>query len=61
MSNEMVDISERFQDPIHGLNFLEDKKILDKSTCYDPDPEKINKILKHAVSKKYLLGAIQKC
>lgn len=49
MTDEVVPREERFASPVDALTVLNEARILDKASCYDPDSEEISKILKHAV------------
>ena len=50
MTDEVVPREDRFSNPVDALTVLNEARILDKATCYDPDSEDISKLLKHAVS-----------
>lgn len=39
-----------FLHPVDAINHVADNQLLEKMACYNPEPEQVNKLLKHVVS-----------
>ncbi len=54
MTNDLTgNVKDNFTNPIEAVDCLSQGHLLDKSSCYDPDPEAITLMLKHVVRDKF--------
>ena len=44
-----------FLHPVDAINHMSDNQLLEKMACYNPEPEQVNKLLKHVVCPLYQL------
>ena len=51
MTNDLTgNVKNNFTNPLEAVDCLSQGHLLDKSSCYDPEPEAIAKMLRHVVT-----------
>ena len=60
MSQGLTGQYPQFHDPGDALDHVAEKRLLEKTACFDPEADEINKLLRHVVGLIFVLGLVLK-